>query len=88
MGSLFGAKPKGPSLAQKTQDFYMQMQQNQAASRAAQASATPSTPSPAAAVATSTNADNELLKKTAGGFFGTGTYLGGSSSGLRGTFLS
>lgn len=93
MGALFGARPKGPSLAQKTQDFYAQQQNAVAAGRQDTADRASRQALLDQSLAQQNAAQEEELKRLknpgiqssqnlGGGFFG----LGGTGS--RGTFLS
>lgn len=100
MGGLFGGRPKGPSLAQKTQDFYTQQQQAQAAGKVASADAASRQALLDQALRQTQTASldderkrlMEESRRSGGGYFGAtsgGTYLGNSgSSGSRSTFLS
>lgn len=87
MGPLIGNRQKGPSLAQKTQDFYTKFLEAQQANKTATAAGTPAAQMASSAAQTvAASKDEELQKKAQGGFFGTasrGTFLGGGS----GTFL-
>lgn len=93
MGALFGGKSRGPSLAQKTQDYYAQVQQarNQFAQQSSFQPAPAVTQSVASQVqatqVTPTIEDPNKLKLSAGGFFGASGagFLSGKNS--RKTFL-
>jgi hypothetical protein len=94
MSGLFGGGAKKPSLAQRTQEFYLQQQDAAKQGQAQATAAAQAELSKAGATQQPPSLKQELLgdellrKNAAGGFFGAiaprGTFLGGTSGGQLG----